>query len=324
MNNDIFLSLLNSKPLDVHKTSHYKEVRECALDIISRSGRVKRLTKEVEENMMTLLLDLQVTHNYNPGVWTALSMNRNNYSAGSRYNELRISYKPLMKCIDILLSLSLIDMYKGWIDRSSGKSFQTRIRATTELIDLMNEWKVWRGMAERSDSFETVLIKDREKYLLEYEDNEMVVEIRDKLQIINAAINNAHVDLNITIDQWKEMHEIIARDENKCAIDLTKTTLYRVFNNSNVNADWLLEGGRWYGGWWLELPSEYRRYITINNKLTSEIDFSNLHPRILYTIEGCEELIENTDIYDISGVVYIPTQGEQSFRFNVNTHSGRT
>jgi hypothetical protein len=77
-------------------------------------------------------------------------------------------------------------------------------------------------------------------------------------------------------------------------LDFTRRNLYRVFNNNSFE-----EGGRFYGGWWQELPSEYRRYITINWVPTWELDFSNMQAAMLYAREG---LALTEDAYSLEGI----------------------
>ncbi|MDA9975448.1 hypothetical protein N9F34_01260 [Alphaproteobacteria bacterium] len=57
----------------------------------------------------------------------------------------------------------------------------------------------------------------------------------------------------------------------------SRRTVYRVFNNSTFD-----DGGRFYGPWWQSIPSELRSLITINGKDTVELDYSSIHPRMLY------------------------------------------
>ncbi len=75
---------------------------------------------------------------------------------------------------------------------------------------------------------------------------------------------------------------------------LGRSQLYRVFNNSTFG-----NGGRFYGGWWQEIPSRYRRFITINGYPTAELDYSNLQIAMLYAREGLK--LEG-DAYSIDGV----------------------
>jgi hypothetical protein len=69
-------------------------------------------------------------------------------------------------------------------------------------------------------------------------------------------------------------------------------SVYRVFNGG------LTYGGRYYGGWWQGVKSEDRQYFLLNGERTEEIDYSQIHPRIIY-IEAGVELVG--DAYDIPG-----------------------
>jgi hypothetical protein len=73
----------------------------------------------------------------------------------------------------------------------------------------------------------------------------------------------------------------LSGDDDKPAVDFTRTRLRRIFNNNSFK-----EGGRFYGGWWEEIPREYREFITINGKQITEIDYGEFHPRLLYAQEG--------------------------------------
>jgi hypothetical protein len=66
---------------------------------------------------------------------------------------------------------------------------------------------------------------------------------------------------------------------------------YRVFSNGSME-----QGGRFYGGWWQNIPSKYRAFITINGARTDEIDFSEFHIRLLYARAGMTPPLG--DLYD--------------------------
>ncbi|MGF7170300.1 hypothetical protein FHS91_001977 [Sphingobium xanthum] len=67
--------------------------------------------------------------------------------------------------------------------------------------------------------------------------------------------------------------------------ELFRTDLYRVFNNGNFD-----EGGRLYGGWWIDAPKSLRSKITINGQPTTELDYSGCALRMLYHERGIEYL----------------------------------
>ncbi|MHC2278005.1 hypothetical protein ACVME8_004616 [Bradyrhizobium diazoefficiens] len=77
-------------------------------------------------------------------------------------------------------------------------------------------------------------------------------------------------------------------------VQLERVSLHRVFNNGSFQ-----QRGRFYGGWWQQVPSRLRRYITINGWPTREIDYSNLHLAMIYAKEG---LPLDGDAYAIDGL----------------------
>ena len=71
----------------------------------------------------------------------------------------------------------------------------------------------------------------------------------------------------------------------------THRTVYRVFNNGSFD-----QGGRFYGGWWQQIPSGLRKHITIDGQWTIELDYSALHPRLIYAERGIQY---EGDPYDV-------------------------
>ncbi len=75
---------------------------------------------------------------------------------------------------------------------------------------------------------------------------------------------------------------------------LHRNSLYRVFNNGRFD-----QGGRYYGGWWQNIPSDLRRWITINGYPVAELDYSNMQIAMLYAQEGMR--LEG-DAYTVDGI----------------------
>lgn len=65
--------------------------------------------------------------------------------------------------------------------------------------------------------------------------------------------------------------------------ELIQTDLYRQFNNGSF-----AEGGRLYGGWWIDTPKHLRNRITINGQATVELDYSGCALRMLYHERGID------------------------------------
>lgn len=73
------------------------------------------------------------------------------------------------------------------------------------------------------------------------------------------------------------------------------TDLRRVFNNG----DWQ-QGGRFFGGWWMEIGRERRSKIEIDGEPTVELDFKAFQPRICYHLVG-QPLPREADPYAVPG-----------------------
>jgi hypothetical protein len=64
---------------------------------------------------------------------------------------------------------------------------------------------------------------------------------------------------------------------------VSNKTLYRIFSNSSWK-----QHGRFYGGWWHNIPKEYREHISINGEPAVELDYSSFHLRMLYHLCSLE------------------------------------
>jgi hypothetical protein len=78
-------------------------------------------------------------------------------------------------------------------------------------------------------------------------------------------------------------------------LDLSENILKRVYNNPDLTL-----GGRFYGTWWINMKSEYRKYITVDNNPVVYCDFKALHINMLYHMEGLES--PNIDPYSVEGI----------------------
>jgi hypothetical protein len=106
--------------------------------------------------------------------------------------------------------------------------------------------------------------------------------MRENLGIINKSLSKHWYDLEIPDEELSDLQKRLADDpENERIIRMDQRSLHRVFNDPD-----LITGGRFYGGWWQNIPREYRRYMVVNAKQMVEMDYSNQHPSILYAQTG--------------------------------------
>ena len=124
---------------------------------------------------------------------------------------------------------------------------------------------------------------DGQKKQVEYLETPAVTEMRDNLRLINCCLAKHYPDIRIKDDDWIVLQKRIMADPDKRPIDLTRRMLVRICSNGRLD-----HGGRFYRGWWENVPSEYRKYITIDGKRTNEYDYSQLNPHMVYFLRGKE------------------------------------
>lgn len=200
----------------------------------------------------------------------------------NEYNKATLSYSALIKVVAWLVRLGYVDE-----QRSTGQGIQSTIMATDKLIGFIV------GMANAKPICAEIVLRDAEKCDIRYQETDVVSRMRANLKIINEALSSACIGL--CVDELMLMdisRQIAKKGEGKC-IDFSHTQLKRIFNNSDFT-----QGGRFYGGWWQEVPSDFRNCITIDDESTIEVDFSGLHPAMLYAREGA---LLSGDPYLIAG-----------------------
>ena len=126
---------------------------------------------------------------------------------------------------------------------------------------------------------------------VDYDDTPKTERFRSNLTKINDCFLKHWADLRIPDAAITKLSNRINRDPDKQPIDLSKRTLTRIFTNGSFE-----EGGRFYRGWWQNVPSEYRKFITIDESVTTEYDFSQLSPHMLYFAYNHE--LGEVDAYD--------------------------
>ena len=187
-----------------------------------------------------------------------------------------------------LQKLDLIEVTKnGFYDHIKMEGNLTRYKATPNLSEMLNELGGHPLIdLQPSLDFNTILLRniiDGRRILVPYEEDKETEQWRINLREINECFSRHLLDLRIKDSEVESMQERLLSDSEKEPIDLTKKVLVRIFINNSFG-----EGGRFYRGWWQNVPSEYRPFITINSKSTQEHDYSQLNPNMIYSLYNHE------------------------------------
>ncbi len=231
-----------------------------------------------------ILTDIWKASYIHPEAECSIHKHNNYYSSNIRYRDPNLTYRMTMNAFDGLQLLNLIVVTKhGYYDRTIMQGGLTRYRAREELLEMLNEIPEHPAIHLKPNlDAETILLRekiDNRNVLVPFEPDVFTDKARNNLKTINQCFTRHWVDLRILDKDVLALQERLFDDTEKQPIDLTKRTLVRIFSNASFE-----EGGRFYRGWWQNVPSEYRPYITIDSKATSEHDYSQLNPNMIYSV----------------------------------------
>jgi hypothetical protein len=198
-------------------------------------------------------------------------------------------HAPRFKCRFIEVTTA------GYYLREAGRGGLTKFISTDKLLERFESLEGHPAFVLKSDlDAETIILRDKldgTNVDIGYEDIPKTERFRSNLKKINECFLKHWADLRIKDREVTKLAERIKQDDNKEPVDLSRRTLTRIFTNGSFE-----EGGRFYRGWWQNVPSEYRKYITIDEAVTTEYDFSQLSPHMLYFAYNYK--MGNEDAYD--------------------------
>jgi len=126
-----------------------------------------------------------------------------------------------------------------------------------------------------------------------YEDTPNIRDMRRLLQDYNKLLEKTFIDIqSLDVPRIELPEKKKRRQSNKQVfVNITHHDKFvrRIFNNKTFD-----DGGRFYGGWWQRIDSNFRKDIRMNDVPAVEIDYSSLHVILAYTEAGLDYW-QNTD-----------------------------
>lgn len=297
----------NSRPLDVHRWSFHLEVNSFVYDLFesevapqlpSKFSSGAKPKQPIKYQFKVLILDLYVLWCTDPEACLSVARADNAFKVESRYNAIHIS-KLIIKCVDALQSLGYVEQKLG----SEAARKVTRIWPTSKLEALFRAARFTEYHVGSCSAQEVIILNAKVKSAkraykedadeasvhfvtkpVEYKDKDYaaIPAMRESLMEYNALLARTFID----IAELERPVLVIKRDkkpDRRVVISQHNKLVRRVFSRGS----WLL-GGRFYGGWWQQVKSDYRRRIMINDKPVVEVDYSTLHVSLAYAIEGLQ------------------------------------
>ena len=278
---------------------YYKNITEHLITLeTSLHRRRTRTLQEMEQfavSVKSIVDRVLLAFAAHPHANAKISKDRNFY-VQSRYTVSNLSFRTT---IESVLPLMVEDGWveiirRGSFDKETGKGKQTEIRGTKKLTDMFKEYKTeLPRIMKRQPAIETIRLHNDMGRNIDYEDNDRTNLWRDNLTKINTCLLRHWSYLDLTKNEWSLLQQeaMANADHFYLPVDVSRQTLYRVFNSPNFN-----EGGRFYGGWWQSIPSRYRSMIILDGKQTVELDYGQLNPTMMYAKAG---RTLDGDAYDI-------------------------
>ena len=274
-------------------------VNRLAAEITSAEGRDRRGKTTDQHHFLHgiqyLVIQLWKGTQIHDGYEGSINKRSGWYSEYPQYRDPNLTFKQTIAAYNGLIALGLIEeTQRGYFNRETLEGSITRFIATDDLLSLLSEIKEDPFVAIKPNlDAQCIIMRDEidgKKKQVPYLETPAVTEMRDNLMLINRCLASHYPDIRIRDEDWIPLQQRIMTDPKKRPIDLTRCSLVRIFSNGRFD-----HGGRFYRGWWENVPSGYRKYITIDGKRTNEYDYSQLNPHMVYFLRG--KAIGSEDAY---------------------------
>lgn len=270
-------------------------VDQICLGIENKRSSYKGITKDIrykEKQACNLILNALYQGFFSiPETWISIPL-RSGFYSGKIFN-----YRSIKKIYDYLNKNKLIKIKPGY----EGSHKYTRILPTRKLNKEFNKIGLkWRHYHYHKNH-QPIILRDNDKKDIKLPKTKETENYKDNLNKINLFLLKHCIALDLNDQQLQELGMIIKKDlkdtnkiqAHKYPINYSRVVLSRIFSRGSLKL-----GGRFYHGWWQSVPKKFRPHITIDGYKTSEVDFSTMSLRILYSKENIT-IPDNKDLYDI-------------------------
>jgi len=223
------------------------------------------------------------------------------YSTGKRYRAPAHTYVTVLGSVDELVQ-------QGWLYghrvAPNNRGWQSSFCATPELIEVARDVAVDSKFEVR----ESIRLKDDTDDLVDYPETRETLRIRRELEPINAYLKELQIELPGVARQGRHL-----RIGDSQVLPIPGNGLQRIFSRGSFAYH-----GRAYG-WWQNIPKNVRGGLLIDGEATAEVDYTALHPAILYCKRG---LKFDGDAYEIDN--FPRDQVKLGFNIAVNARTRRS
>ena len=248
--------------------------------------------------LKVVLVDQYLSYKQNPKLCTAFNRKTKSWIVSSQYNGLEIPRK-IIDVVDALIETGYLNLEDGYFYKKGDPSNKTsRIQHPEKLRTLFDAIDVSPSSVDPHHKEETIILRDKddpedEKAKdVEYKklglETPQVIQMRKEVEAYNTMMQRHYVDVVSLAEPILERETTNKKtgEVETQIIHIHPSNLFtrRIFSRGQFN-----KHGRWYGGFWQQLPKkgqDLRKDIYIDDEPTDEIDFSGLHPTLLALKKG--------------------------------------
>ena len=239
-------------------------------------GRIRKRSADAQHHFQyaiaTILKDLWKTTAISPDYECGINKRTAYYSESPRHRDPKLNFKQTMAAFDGMIALGMIEVTRNvFFDRDTGVGGTTKYRARDKLLEMLEDVE-GNPFADikpnlKADCIILRDIVDGVRTVVNYEDDAATNEMLENLRTINSCLAKHWPDLRIKNEDYRALQERLILEEHKQPVDFTQRILTRTFSNGRFD-----QGARFYRAWWHNVPSEYRKFITIDGKRTCEYE----------------------------------------------------
>ena len=194
---------------------------------------------------------------------------------------------------------------RGWVLDTSGTK---PVMRGTQSVYLPSPKLLQFSMPVVATSRQLLIMKSEDGDLVRYKPSARARDKHRFVEAVNRRIEEAEIELAkpglVRKGDWA-----ILGDRK---VPIGRKRVYRVFNGG-----WT-RNGRFVGGSWQMVPSDDRRHYVIDGERTVEVDYAQIHPRILYLEAGVPA---PADAYSIPGYEDNRDICKRAFNIMINVSS---
>jgi hypothetical protein len=282
-----------------------------SFELENRQRKIRESTLSARRSTCVLFIEglYQAYASQIPDTAVAFPHSQRFYGKEGTHSIHKYTYRNVDACYQALLSLGWVSYCTGFLDQIE-LGQPTTIAPDGALLQRFSEIQShWKRVSFTYDPI-VVRIKNKAtgtKRVIDPPDTPEVHLMRQQMHQLNDFLCDQAIHLKLPNGRLKALalkmastrysYEIGAgrRRTRARILNFAQVGLRRIFSKGQMD-----RGGRLYDGWWQTIPKDYRRYVTINGRPTVEVDFSEMHPSMLYLLDGQRP---PQNIYDL-GIIY--------------------